>query len=195
MLKAHRSEFYARGRFRNNFERGMKMKTNRLTILENSLEKKEAEFARRLDEHWEDVKSTNGQPLNDKRNGQATLDRWDRQRQALTKKEESIEKTKRAIEREKYKITNVESLVLPPEIKELVDNGTLSQWRKYPNRFFVNGVERGRIVFDTKTQNIYPAYHTEIPNQEQYTIYKTVFMDLQKKLVKKIKAAQQCKSR
>lgn len=171
------------------------MKTNKLTILENSLEKKEAEFARRLDEHWEDVKSANGQPLNDKRNGQATLDRWDRQRQALTKKEESIEKTKRAIEREKYKITNVESLVLPPEIKELVDNGTLSQWRKYPNRFFVNGVERGRIVFDTKTQNIYPAYHTEIPNQEQYTIYRTVFMDLQKKLVEKIKAVQQCKSR
>ena len=166
------------------------MKTNRLTILENSLEKKEAEFARRLDEHWEDVKSTNGQPLNDKRNGQATLDRWDRQRQALTKKEESIEKTKRAIEREKYKIANVERLVLPPEIKELVDNGTLSQWRKYPNRFFVKGVERGRIIFDTKTENVYAAYHREIPNKEQYTVYRTVFMDLQKKLVAK-KAARQ----
>ena len=168
----------------------MKMKTNRLTILENSLEKKEAEFAKRLDEHWEDVKSTNGQPLNDKRNGQATLDRWDRQRRALAKKEESIEKTKRAIEREKYKITNVESLVLPPEIKELVDNGTLSQWRKYPNRFFVKGVERGRIIFDTKTGNILSAYHKEIPNQEQYTIYRAVFVDLQKKLADKKVARQ-----
>lgn len=105
------------------------MKTKRLTILENSLEKKEAEFAKRLDEHWEDVKSTNGEPLGDKRNGQAILDRWDRQRQALSKQEESIEKTKRAIEREKHKISNVESLALPPEIKELIDNGTLSQER------------------------------------------------------------------
>lgn len=53
-------------------------KTNRLTILEDSLVKKEAEFQRRLDAHFADVKRGNGQPMNDKRNGQATLNRWDK---------------------------------------------------------------------------------------------------------------------
>jgi hypothetical protein len=169
-------------------------RTKRLEILENSLAKKEDEFAKRLNEHWEDVKSTSGEPLGDKRNGQVILARWDKQRKRLTKQEESIEKTKRAIEREKHKISNVESLALPPEIKELIDNGTLLQWRKYPNRFFVKGVERGRIIFDTKTGNILSAYHKEIPNQEQYTIYRAVFMDLQKKLANKKVARKTCEA-
>ena len=51
------------------------MKTKRLEILENSLAKKEAELVQRINTHYDDVMSANGQPLNDKRNGRVTMDR------------------------------------------------------------------------------------------------------------------------
>ena len=53
--------------------------SNRLEILKNSLEKKEQQLEKRFDDHFADVKRANGQPLNDKRNGQATMNRWERQ--------------------------------------------------------------------------------------------------------------------
>ena len=48
---------------------------SRLDILKASLEKKQAKFNRKLNEHFSDVKSANGQPLNDKRNGYSTMKR------------------------------------------------------------------------------------------------------------------------
>lgn len=47
----------------------------RLEILKNSLAKKQAAFDAAFTEHTDDVKSANGQPLNDKRNGAATFKR------------------------------------------------------------------------------------------------------------------------
>lgn len=155
-------------------------RTKRLEILENSLAKKEAELARRLDTHWEDVMSANGQPLNDKRNGWATMDRWERQRLAIKNQEKSIEKTKRAIEYEKNRIARVELFTVPTAIQELLDTGVLTQWRKYPNRFFVKGVEKARIVYENG--KIFAAHHTEIPNQEQYTIFRDICISLSKKI-------------
>ena len=40
--------------------------SNRLEILKGSLAKKEARFDSIISSHFEDVKSANGQPLNDK---------------------------------------------------------------------------------------------------------------------------------
>ena len=122
------------------------MKTNRLNILENSLEKKEAELQKRFDNHFSDVKRANGQPMNDKRNGSATFNRWEKQNQAIRNQQESIEKTKIAIEKEKSKILNVESQSIPNELQELINNGKITQWRKYPSRFFVVGVEKARLI-------------------------------------------------
>ena len=156
------------------------MKTKRLEILENSLAKKEAEFARRLDVHWEDVMSANGQPLNDKRNGRATMDRWERQERAIRNQEKSIEKTKRAIENEKNKIAWVECIDVPPAIQELLDTGVLSQWRRHPNFFFVKGVEKARIVYEDG--KIYARHHKEIPNQEQYAVFRDVCNSLVRKI-------------
>ena len=51
---------------------------SRLDTLKASLAKKEEKFNRMLDTHIKDVKSANGQPLNDKRNGYATMNRWDK---------------------------------------------------------------------------------------------------------------------
>lgn len=156
------------------------MKTKRLEILEKSLIKKEAELARRLDEHFDDVKSANGQPLNDKRGGYKVMERWKEQSRMIHKTQESIEKTKRAIEKEKDKIAWVELFTVPAPIQELLDTGVLTQWRRHPNYFFVKGVERARIVYENG--KIYARYHTEIPDQQQYAIYRDVFNSLAKKI-------------
>lgn len=163
----------------------LETRTKRLEILENSLTKKEAELAQRINTHLDDVKKANGQPLNDKRNGRATLDRWDEQRRMIRKTEESIEKTKRAIDKEKNKIARVELFTVPAAIQELLDAGVLTQWRKYPNRFFVKGVEKARIVYENG--KIFAAHHTEIPNQEQYAIFRDICKSLARKIEQEVK--------
>lgn len=72
---------------------------SRLDILKASLEKKQAKFDKKLDEHFADVRSANGQPLNDKRNGYSTMRRWDKQNDSLSNLQKEIEKTKSAINR------------------------------------------------------------------------------------------------
>jgi len=76
---------------------------NRIEILTASLKKKEAMFDQKLQEHFDTVRQANGQPLNDKRNGRSTLDKWDRQNESLRSMQESIGRTKAAIEREQKK--------------------------------------------------------------------------------------------
>jgi len=152
----------------------------RLHILQASLRWKEEAFNDRLQQHFDTVKLANGQPLNDKRNGNATMQRWERQHDALCTANQGIEKTKAAIEREKSKINHVGNIrqELPQPIIALIDNGTLNQWRKHPNRFFVDGVEKGRIIWDLKKKTLLVSHHNSIPNQEQYAKFRDVFRGL-----------------
>lgn len=161
--------------------------TKRIEILKASLLKKEARFNERIQNHFDTVKLANGQPLNDKRNGRATMDKWDKQSDALRTLEESIQKTKDAIEREERKIQNVESAkeFIPAEIMELVDSGVLNQWRKHPHTFFVNGVEKGRIVWDKKSLVVCHKYYNQIPEPEQKAVFRAILNDLVAKLNKK----------
>lgn len=84
---------------------------NRLEILKKSLEKKEQELQRRFDVHFSSVKQANGQPLNDKRNGQATLNKWERQNVSIKNVKDSIQKTKDAIIYEEGKIRYFNTLL------------------------------------------------------------------------------------
>jgi len=84
------------------------METKKLKILKASLINKEAILDQRFETHFASVAQANGQPLNDKRNGQATLNKWDKQSDAIRNQKESIEKTKRAIEKEEGKIIDTE---------------------------------------------------------------------------------------
>lgn len=122
-------------------------KTKRLTILESSLVKKGEKLNQFILNHFETVKQANGQPLNDKRNGHKTLSLWGRQSDAIRKQQAEIEKTKSAIEKEKSKIANVANAEIPEYLKEFLDKGLIIQWRKYPNRFFVVGGGRARIIY------------------------------------------------
>jgi len=145
------------------------MTTKKLEILKKSLIKKEAVFDERLQNHIDTVKQANGQPLNDKRNGQATLDKWDRQDESLRRLKEGIEKTKRAIEIEEGKIMGIEhaNTFIPAEILELVKKGELNQWRKHPHTFFVPDVDKARIVWDNKRKVVAHRYAHLIETQEQ----------------------------
>ena len=162
------------------------MKTNRLEILKNSLVKKEAELQRRYDNYFATYKQPNGQPMNDKRNGGAFFRKVDKQNDAIRNQKDSIEKTKLAIEKEKAKIRNIESQVIPTELQELLNAGKITQWRKFPNRFFVVGVEKARLVWDEKKQVVLHQYVSEIPKKTgQYEIFKEIFNYLNNTLNKK----------
>lgn len=148
-----------------------------MNILNKSLENKKSVLDSKFDSYFSDVKQANGQPLNDKRNGQATLDRWDRKSDSIRRQQSEIEKTERAIEREQAKIDSVEwwYIKMPQYLTDLIDNGTVKQWRKHPRFLFVNGVEKARLVFHDETGLITCKYADRIPDQEQYAIFRDVF--------------------
>lgn len=159
-----------------------KEKRTRLEILEGSLKKKERQFDEKLQEHFDYVRSANGQPLNDKRVGAATMRRWDKQDEYLAKLDKGIKLTKGAIEREKgiRKQVGEAKKDLPPIFLDLLNEGTLKQWRKYPNRFFVAGVDKARIIW--KDNNVYHKYLSQISTKEQ----RKLFADTYNKIYKTI---------
>lgn len=154
-------------------ESANEQKTSRLSILENSLAKKKAKEDAAFKTHFDSVKAANGQPLNDKRNGAATLKKWDKQSEAIRNAQADIEKTERAIEREKDKIANVSVANdrLPKHVLGMVESGEINQWKRHPNTFFVPGVDKGRIAVDLKTGKITFRYVSEIP-KEQYAKFR-----------------------
>lgn len=162
---------------------------SRLDILKASLEKKQAKFDRKLNEHFADVKSTNGQPLNDKRNGYSTMKRWDRQNEALFKIQKDIEKTETAIEREESKIRRIDynKNTMPEEIQKLIDNGTLKQWSKYPHIMFVEGVDKARIIWDDKRKIVMHKFVSSITDIEQRKKFARVYNSLNASINREIK--------
>lgn len=154
--------------------------SRKLETLKKSLSKKEKEFQQKLDVYFASVKQANGQPLNDKRNGQATLNKWEKQNNSIRNLKESIEKTKLAIEFEESRIRGVEHAngLVPKEITELVEKGELVQWRKHPHTFFVNGVEKARIMWDEKRKLVAHKYANQIPTQEQRSKFAKIYNSL-----------------
>lgn len=146
----------------------------RLELLQRSLERKQAAFDARLSAHFDAVRATNGQPLNDKRNGTATLRQWERQNDALRAAQASIEVTQAAIEREAATIERVAAVELPKAIKSRIDTGVLSQWRKHPTTFFVAGVEKARIVL-LPDGRVAHRYVRCIPDPEQHRVFARVY--------------------
>jgi len=159
---------------------------NKLDILKNSLRKKESMLDELLSSHFSDVKLANGQPLNDKRNGRATLNRWERQNDRIGTQNQEIEKTKRAIEREGAKILLVSSVDIPIFIKNLIDKGVITQWRRHPNRFFVVGGGGARLILDAKT-DIVKYNYLDKSTGDEYKLFANVYNTINREYNKKIK--------
>lgn len=156
----------------------VKMPTSKkLEILKQSLIKKEAKLDELLRIHFRTVEEANGQPLNDKRGGEATLAKWDAQSDAIRNQQAEIEKTRAAIADEELKLDDVASWYkkMPKVITDLIDAGTLVQWRRYPHIMFVTGVDKARIVFDGKTGGIAHKYVGQIHDKAQYAIFRDVY--------------------
>ena len=154
--------------------------SKKLEILKQSLAKKEQQLNAKFDTHFATVKQANGQPLNDKRNGQATLNKWERQNEGIRTMQKSIETTKQAIGIEEGKIKGVEhaNTFIPVEIQKLVETGELIQWRKHPHTFFVAGVDKARIVWDEKRKVVAHKFVSEITIQEQRTKFVRIYNPL-----------------
>jgi hypothetical protein len=152
----------------------------RLAVLQQSLAKKEAAFDAKLDQHFSSVKATNGQPLNDKRNGAATMRRFESQNDSLRTAMQGIERTKDAIERESSKVARVELVAdtLPQSIKDRLADGTLQQWRKHPTTFFVVGVDKARIVVLDDGKTVAHRYLSSITDPDQRRVFALAFNDL-----------------
>jgi len=157
------------------------MKTARLEILLNSLEKKKLKQSSQINAHFSDVRLANGQPLNDKRNGVATLRRWVKQNQSIRNLDASIEKTESAIARENSTIAHVKSVRLPEALCQALEAGEITQWRKHPRMFFVPGVDRGRICWDVKTQLLGHRYLSAVP-PDQFPLFRDTFNKLSHKV-------------
>ena len=151
--------------------------SRRLEILKGSLTKKEVRFKEKLQHHFDTVAQANGQPLNDKRNGRSTIAKWDKQSDSLRTLDNSIKMTKEAIEREEIKIAVAESVKLPSYIESAINDGLITQWRKFPRFFFVTGVSGGRIVLDEETGMISHRYLNRV-TKEEYPIFRDVFNKL-----------------
>lgn len=151
--------------------------SKRLEILKSSLAKKEAELNKRFENHFDDVKRANGQPLNDKRNGRATMDRWERQSEAIRSQKASIEVTKAAIEKEDSKSSEVTHYykLMPKYLQERIDSGQLKQWGKHPRILFIDGVEKARIYWDEKKNICSHKFTNDIPTKEQYAIFRDIY--------------------
>lgn len=164
------------------------MGTKRLEVLKASLLKKEDLFNRKLNDHFATVKEANGQPLNDKRNGPATLRKWERQNDALRGIQEGIAKTAKSIEREEGLIQEVDAsrATLPAAILRLVDGGQLTQWRKYPDRFFVPGVDKARIIWQPKERDVAYKFYDQVSDPEQRALFRETYNGLRAALKEEV---------
>jgi len=156
------------------------VKKSRSEVLQASLEKKKQKFSDKFDQHLADIRQTNGQPLNDKRNGQSTMNRWEKQNSGLRTQDEVIKKTERAIDRENGIVSGVQEANkdMPTSIAKHIEAGTLTQWRKYPNRFFVPGVDKARIVWDPKKQEITHSHTGEVTDKDQWKKFANTYNQL-----------------
>jgi hypothetical protein len=157
-------------------------KSKRQEVLENSLAKKQAELDRRFNDHFDFAASTNGQPLNDKgKKGQAALNKMDKQNDAIRNQLSEVERTKQAIEREesKHKLSQLALGGMPSIVQSMVEGGELKQWRKFPDHFFVDGVDKGRIII--KNGVAMHKYLRDVP-KDQYPKFRDAFNKINKSL-------------
>jgi hypothetical protein len=143
--------------------------SKRLEVLKASLQKKQDRLAALFRVHFDAVKQANGQPLNDKRNGQATINKWERQSEAIRNAQTDLAKTALAIEREEAKLNRVETAkeTLPKPILDALEAGEIVQWAKHPHTFFVSGVDKARIVWMPKKRAVAHKFFAEAPLEQK----------------------------
>ena len=86
------------------------------------------------------------------------------------------------------RIELAESVTIPVYMQEAIDAGLITQWRKHPRFFFVNGVKHGRIVLNEETGAIGYRYLNKV-SKEEYPTFRDVFNKINQQSREYIKAA------
>ena len=71
---------------------------------------------------------------------------------------------------------------IPKAIMDLVEQGTLTQWRKHPNFFFVVGVDKARILWDFDRKVVAHRYISAIKDKGQWALFRDVYNRLNAQL-------------
>ena len=71
-------------------------------------------------------------------------------------------------------IERVSNADIPEFLKPMIESGEITQWREFPNRFFVNGVDKARIIWHTDEQEFGYAYLNELP-KEQFEKFRDIY--------------------
>ena len=97
------------------------------------------------------------------------MNRWERQNDTLRNLDKEIERTKEAIRDEECKQRYMADVKagMPKAITDLINDGTLRQWGKYPNILFVDGVDKARIIWDGKKRKVLHKFANAITDPEQ----------------------------
>ena len=74
---------------------------------------------------------------------------------------------------------------MPKEITDLIDNGILIQWGKYPHILFVDGVDKARIIWDNKKKMVMHKFADSLKDKEQRKIFARVYNSLHEAINKK----------
>ena len=64
----------------------------------------------------------------------------------------------------------------------MLESGQLIQWRKHPNTFFIEGVDKARIVWDNKKKIIFTRYRNTITEQEVWKLFASAFNKILKEI-------------
>ena len=75
-------------------------------------------------------------------------------------------------QQEEAKIANSNEALadFPKPIVNMIEAGTLKQWRKHPNTLFVDGVDKARIVW--KDGKLFTRYASSITCKKQRAIFR-----------------------
>jgi len=74
--------------------------------------------------------------------------------------------SRREIVKSQDNIERVSNADIPEFLKPMIESGEITQWREFPNRFFVNGVDKARIIWHTDEQEFGYAYLNELPKEQ-----------------------------
>ena len=105
-------------------------------------------------------------------------ERWSEQREEIRAKDAEIARTKKEIQKEAnskpktQKAQNAPKNKLPKIFIELLAQGKIRQWQRFPDYFFVDGAPFGRIVYRSGKLN--SKYSNKNNKTKEYKRFKNI---------------------
>ena len=102
-------------------------------------------------------------------------ERWSEQREEIRAKDAEISQTKKVMQKEKGQKNK-----LPKIFLDLLAQGKIRRWQRFPDYFFVDGAPFGRIVYRNGKLNY--KYSNKNKKSKEYKHFKNIVAQIQAKL-------------